>query len=264
MPYSKRDGVNVYYESYGKGLPVVFLHPFSTNRTIWTFQLLAFARDHRCIVVDHRGHGVSDKPAAGYAITEMSKDVVAILDAAGVKSAVLVGNSIGGMIAMQTSLDAPDRVLGNLILSSATNFSANMPPELAEAMQKDWRGTFSGLVGNLISAKTKAERPEVVDFLEACFRVDENFTEQVFFASAGDPNGVFNWNISDRLQDIRQKTLVIAGEEDFGTTIELNKFLSDRIPNATLKVYKEIGHFGQLERPADFNNELRAFLENFV
>jgi len=260
MPYITRNGVKVFYESAGSGPAIVFLHPWSTNRFIWTFQLMHFARRFRCVAVDHRGHGLSDKPASGYAIGEMAADVNAILDDAGIDRAVLVGNSIGGMIAMQTSLDYPARVRGNLILSSATNISANAPPEMAQAMQTDWRAMFGGLMDAAIAARSKAERPEIGEYLEGCYRVESNFTEAVFFASAADPNGVFNWNISDRLADITQPTLVIAGEEDGATTVEQNRFLADNIPGADLKVYKDVGHFCQLERPLDFNADLSAFI----
>lgn len=263
MPLVNRKGVNVYYESHGSGLPIVFLHPWTTNRFIWASQIFEFAREHRCIVVDHRGHGLSDKPANGYAIGESAADVVAILDHAGVDRAVLVGNSIGGMIAMQTSLDAPNRVLGNLILSSATNMAATMDPAAGEAMQKDWRSVFSGLLSVAVSAKSKAERPEILAFMEGCFRTPSNFTEAVFFASAADPNGVFNWNISDRLKDIKQPTLIIAGEEDGATTVAHNQFLADGIPNSKIKFYKDVGHFCQLEKPMVFNDNLRSFVQQF-
>jgi 3-oxoadipate enol-lactonase len=261
MPHINRDGVNVFYESYGEGSPaIVFLHPWSTNHYIWTFQVLNFARNHRCIVVDHRGHGQSDKPAEGYGIDEMGKDVVAILDQAGIDRAVMVGNSIGGMVAMQTSLDAPDRVIGNLILSSGTNIGAATPPEVVEAMQADWRAVFGGLMDAGISAKSKVERPEIKAYMDGCFNTDSNFNDAVFWTSVADPQGVFNWNITDRLKDIRQPTLIIAGEEDGATTPEQNKFLADGIPNAEIKMYKDVGHFCQLEKPIDFNADLTAFL----
>ncbi len=80
MPHIQREGVKVYYESFGSGTPIVFLHPWSTNRYIWANQLTAFARNHQCIVMDHRGHGMSDKPATGYAMSEMAVDVIAVLD----------------------------------------------------------------------------------------------------------------------------------------------------------------------------------------
>ena len=262
MPLCNRDGVNVYYESLGTGDPaIVFLHPWSTNHFIWAFQVPVFQQHHRCIVVDHRGHGQSDKPEAGYAIGEMAADVVAILDECGIDKAVLVGNSIGGMVAMQTALDAPDRVIANLILSSGTNIGADTPPEVAEAMQQDWRAVFSGLLDSAVSAKSKAERPEITAFMEGCFRGESNFTEAVFWASMADPNGVFNWNIGDRLKDITQPTLIIAGEEDGATTVEHNQFLADNIPNAEIRIYKNIAHFCQLEDPPRFNADLSGFLQ---
>lgn len=261
MPHVQRHGVKVYYETYGKGVPIVFLHPFSTNGYIWYFQTFPFAQTNQCIVVDHRGHGRSDKPQQGYAIKEMAADVAAILDELNIDTTILVGNSIGGMIAMQGNLDYPDRVVGNVIVSSGTNLSAGMPPEAMQAFQQDVNAAFSGLLEGTVSARTKRERPEILDLMKAHFMVEDNFPKHVFFASAADPNGVFNWNISDRLKDIRKPTLVLAGEEDQATTVEVNRFLTDHIPGAQLKVIKDVGHFYQLEKSAEFNQELRQFLK---
>ncbi len=261
MPHIERNGVKVFYESFGQGTPVVFLHPFTTNRYIWSNQIFTFARDHKVIVVDHRGHGQSDKPASGYAIPEMAADVVAILDDAGVDKAVLVGNSIGGMIAMQLNLDAPERVIGNLILSSGTNLAAGLPPEAGEAFATNFEAAFDGLLEGATSAKTKREKPWVVNYAADVYRVEGNFSHEVFLANAGDPAGVFAWNITDQLKDIQAPTLVIAGEEDQATTVEVNQVLADNIPNATLKVVPDTGHFYQQESPIDFNNDLRSFLK---
>jgi hypothetical protein len=65
----------------------------------------------------------------------------------------------------QTALDAPQRVIANLILSSSTNVGADTPPEVAEAMQKDWRAVFSALLASAVSAKSKADKPEILEFL---------------------------------------------------------------------------------------------------
>jgi pimeloyl-ACP methyl ester carboxylesterase len=261
MPHVQRNGVSVYYESHGQGTPIVFLHPFSTNGNIWYFQHYTFAQDYQCIIVDHRGHGRSDKPEQGYAISEMAADVAAILDELKIDKTILVGNSIGGMIAMQFNLDFPARVLGNVIVSSGTNLSAGMPPDAGEAFQKDLNGAFSGLMEGAVSAKTKRERPEILDLVKAKFMVDDNFPKHVFFSSAGDPNGVFQWNISDRLKDISKPTQIFAGKEDQATTVEANQFLADNIPNATIKVIPDVGHFYQLEKSAEFNDDLRSFLK---
>ena len=161
---------------------------------------------------------------------------------------------------MQVNLDAPDRVLGNLILSSGTNLAAGMPPEVGEAFQKDWRGAFGGLLDGALSEKSKKNKPELMDLLRGYYMVDENFTEEVFVGSSSDPSGVFAWNISATIGNITKPTLVIAGVEDQATPVEANQFLSDNIPGAELKIVEDVGHFYQLERPSDFNDDLRGFL----
>ena len=100
--------------------------------------------------------------------------------------------------------------------------------------------------------------------MKGSFSVDDNFPDRVFFANATDPSGVFNWNISGRLKDIKKPTLILAGEEAQATPVEMNKFLADHIPGAKLKVVKDVGHFYQLERPADFNADLDGFVQQFL
>jgi len=127
MPIAENKGTKIFYDTYGQGTPIVFLHPWTTNGYIWYYQIFPFARTNHCIAVDHRGHGRSDKPKTGYSIQEHASDVRAVFDAAKIDKAVLVGNSIGGMIQLQFTLDYPDRVLGNVVVSSGTALSGSMP-----------------------------------------------------------------------------------------------------------------------------------------
>jgi pimeloyl-ACP methyl ester carboxylesterase len=261
MPYADSShGVKVFYDTYGQGVPVVFLHPWTTNGYIWYFQVFSFAQTRQVVVVDHRGHGRSDKPKDGYAIQEHARDVAAVLDALKIQKAVLVGNSIGGMIAMQFNLDYPDRVIGNVIVSSGTALGENMPKEVAQEFKNNYEGTFSALLDGAVSAKTKRERPEILETMKAHFRVPSNFPKYVFDSAMADPNGVFNWNIKDRLSTIRKPTLVLAGEEDQATPVAANKFLADNIPGAKLSIIKDVGHLYQLEKPAEFNEVLKGFI----
>ena len=136
-----------------------------------------------------------------------------------------------------------------------------MPPEAMQAFQHDLSGAFGGLMEGAVSAKTKQDKPEILDLMKANFSVKDNFTEQVFFANATDPSGVFNWNITDQLKDIRKPTIIFAGAEDQATPVEANQFLADNIPNAQIKIIQDVGHFYQLEKPADFNSDLAQFLK---
>ena len=260
MPYADSAGVKVFYDSYGQGLPIVFLHPWSTNGYIWYFQIFPFARTNQVVVIDHRGHGRSDKPRTGYSIQEHARDVAAVLDALRIERAVLVGNSIGGMIAMQFNLDYPDKVIGNVIVSSGTAMAEGMPKDAMAAFKRDFEGTFSTLLEGTVSAKTKRERPEILAVMKAHCLVPSNFPRHVFDSSVADPNGVFNWNIKTRLSAIQKPTVVFAGEEDQATPVAANKFLADHIPGAKLNVIKDVGHFYQLEKTLEFNAALTEFV----
>jgi pimeloyl-ACP methyl ester carboxylesterase len=260
MPYAQNGAVKVYYDSYGQGTPLVFLHPWTTNGGIWYYQAFPFAKTNQVVVVDHRGHGRSDKPQSGYSIQEHATDVRAVLDAVGIQKAVLVGNSIGGMIAMQFALDNPDRVKGLLILSSGTGLGENMPKEAAAAFKSNFEATFGALLEGAISAKSKRERPEILEVMTGHATVATNFPKHVFDSSMADPNGVFGWNIKNRLSAIKAPTLVVAGEEDQATTVEANKVLADNIPGAKLAVIKDVGHFCQLEKPLEFSAMLQEFV----
>jgi 3-oxoadipate enol-lactonase len=262
MPYAENGGVKTFYDAYGEGVPIVFLHPWTTNGYIWYFQVFPFARTNQVIVVDERGHGRSDKPRSGYSIKEHARDLAAVFEAAKIDKAFLIGNSIGGMIAMQFNLDYPDRVLANVILSSGTALGENMPKEAAEAFKNNFEASFSALLEGAVSTRTKRERPEILEVMRSHFMVQSNFPKYVFDSATSDPNGVFNWNIKDRLSEIRKPTLVLAGEEDQATPVAANKFLADNIPGAKLNVIKDAGHFCQLEKPMEFNSTVRQFIDS--
>ncbi|MGH8011933.1 MAG: alpha/beta fold hydrolase, partial [Candidatus Binataceae bacterium] len=241
MPFADNHGIKIFYDSYGEGVPLIFLHPWTTNGYIWYFQMFPFARTNQVVAIDHRGHGRSDKPREGYAIQQHAQDVVAVMDALKIDRAVLIGNSIGGMIAMQCALDYPGRVIANVIQSSGTGIGEDMPKEAAEGFRNNFEGTFSALLEGAISAKSRRERPEILELMKAHFMTPSNFPKYVFDSAFADRNGVFNWNIKNRLREIRQPTLVIAGEEDQATPVAANKFLADNIPGAKFKTVKDVG-----------------------
>ncbi len=261
MPYVKRAGAEIFYECVGQGPCLVFLHALATNRYLWTHQIFAFARDYKVVSIDLRGHGLSSTPSSGYSIAELSADILAVFDHAEIERAVLVGNSVGGMVAMQTSLAAPDRVRANVILSSGTNLGAAIPDEIMTAYEKRFDAVYTLVLEGAISEKTKRERGEVAEFLDGCYRADPSRTRQAFLASIADPGGVFGWNIRDRLAEIQQPTFLLSGADDKSLPPGSHEELTLGIADAQVKVVPDVGHYYQLERPDDFNRDLQSFLE---
>lgn len=260
MPHAEREGVRIFYESFGEGAPIVFLHALWMNRYAWVHQAFAFARTHRVVLLDHRGHGLSDKPAGGYSIPEMARDLRAVLDHAGIDGAVLVGNSAGSMVAVQFALDAPQRVRAMMLVSCATNLAPHIPSEVLRAYEARFEAAFDYMTQGATSARTKRERPEVPAFLGDVYRAKGNFSREVFLSCVHDADGVFNWTVTERLGEVRQPALVVIGQEDQAMPLDAERALAEGLPNATFKIVPDVAHYYPLERPSEFNHDLRVFL----
>src|ERR1019366_434139 len=104
------------------------------------------------------------------------------------------------------------------------------------------------------------ERPEVAGLLSGAYRAKGNFSREVFLSCIHDPDGVFHWNVTERLKDVSQPALVIAGQEDQTMPMEAMHALTARMPHAEFKLVADVGHYYPLERPHDFNEDLRTLL----
>ncbi|QDK36182.1 alpha/beta fold hydrolase [Bdellovibrio sp. NC01] len=261
MPFAQQSGVNIYFETYGSGTPVVLLHPFSTNRYFWSRQIFTLAQKHRVIVIDLRGHGLSDKPASGYSIPKLALDVEAVLKAVGDEKAVVVGVSVGGMIAMQLALQSPQYVKALVLISCGTNLAPYVPAVALQAYQERFEAAFGFMLQGSLSERTKTEKPEIFEYLNSVFRTQDNFTKESYLASLRDSEGIFNWNILDSLKEIQVPTFVFAGASDQAVPLEAVRTLSHAIPHASFKIVPDVGHYYPLEQADQFNRDLVSILE---
>ena len=219
------------------------------------------AHQYHCIVIEARGHGLSSKPLSGYSIQDMAADDAAALAALGVDRAILVGNSMGGMRAMQMSLDYPHLVAGNVIISSATNLSRFLDADqLIASLQEDYEAAADDLVERCFSVKDARRAAGGVPDDQ------EQFSGRGHLSPAGwrwpawrTPTACGAGTSPSGCETLRQPTLVLVGEEDRGTPVEANRFLADHIPQAELRIIKDVGHCYEIERPLEFNQELEAF-----
>ncbi len=104
------DGTVIYYETWGRGEPLMLVSGLATDLRIWACQRLVFGRRFRCIALDNRGSGRSGKPEGPYTLEQMAADAIAVLDAEGVGRAHVVGHSMGSYIAQMMAVQHPDRL----------------------------------------------------------------------------------------------------------------------------------------------------------
>jgi aminoacrylate hydrolase len=121
MPKATIGDIQIYYEDYGQGPPLIMILGLGQDIATWNFQISELSKHLRLIVFDNRDSGKSSRSSQNYTTQIMAQDILGLMDHLGIDRTHLLGTSLGGMIAQQVALIAPERV-NNLILSSTTSW----------------------------------------------------------------------------------------------------------------------------------------------
>ena len=253
------DGARIAYDDFGSGEPVVFLHAFPLNRTMWAPQTSALAAEWRCLTIDTRGFGEST-PLAPFGVDRYADDVVAVMDHAGVSQATIVGLSMGGYVAFALWRRAPDRVRA-LVLAD-TRATADTPDaierrrELIALARSDGVSVVADrqLIG-LLGKTTRERRPEVQATARA---ISETATVDGIVGAL--EALIARPDSTAALATIVVPTLFIAGEEDVITPPKEARAMQDAVLGSRLEILSRAGHLSNLEAPAAFNAVLSEFL----
>jgi pimeloyl-ACP methyl ester carboxylesterase len=262
MPYARRPDTRIYYEVHGEGEPLLLVPGFGCSVEIFEFSTPVLAERFRVIVFDPRGHGRSDSPADGYTMAAYADDAAAVLDAAGAEAAHVVGTSFGGMIAQHLALDHPSRVKKLVLACTGAGGEHHVAPPLEDVaafvaaasepdMAKAVRMRFPMNYSDAFVA-TEADAIVARAQRDAHLRNDAGTAGQLLAV-----NGHDTW---DRLPKVSAPTLVLHGSDDGIVPLANGRALAARIPNARLKVYDGARHVFFIERAAQFNADVLAFL----
>lgn len=254
----------------GDGPPVIFLHGLGGSKVSWLPAFQALAPRHRLIVPDLPGHGESDKPRTDYTARFYARTVRRVMDELDVSRAAVVGNSLGGRVALELALRAPDRVQGLALLAPAIpgfrvryimGLTRVVPPELGRIpfpLRERWiQMAVRRLFGNPAALPEDGYRAAADEFI----RVYRYPAARMAFLDSlrhlvTEPPKAF-WA---RMRRIRLPALVMWGTADRLVPVRLASRLADALPDAELALLPEVGHVPQFEVPDDVNRELGEFL----
>jgi len=256
------DGTPIYYEEWGRpdGEPLLMIQGLGADQRGWALQRLPFGRRFRCLALDNRGVGRSGRPPGPYSIVEMAADAVAVLDAAGVDTAHVMGASMGGVIAQVIGVAAPERVRSLVLACTACTHHEWRRELLAEwAAVVEARGMgalvpegLSWLIGPRLRRRVG---PWLNLLAPIVLQADAaSFSAQVQ-AILDMPDDMKN-----ELQAITAPTLVIVGSQDVLTPMGDSEELVERIPNARLVVLPGAAHGLMVESPIAYNAAVMEFL----
>jgi 3-oxoadipate enol-lactonase len=253
------NGISLAYSDQGKGLPLVFLHAFPLNRTMWEPQVEALSSEFRIVTVDLRGHGESDAPLWRYTFDQAAEDVRALMDHLSIGQAVLVGLSMGGYILFAFYRRYPDRIKGLILANTRAQADTAEGKEarfqMAQIAYKKGPAAVADLmIPKLLSPLTIETRPDLVRRVRAMIESTE------VSGIAGDLMAMAERTDSiPLLGSITCPVHVIAGELDQATPPADAKLMADRIADSRFTVIPQAGHLSNLEQPDTFNRVVRVF-----
>jgi pimeloyl-ACP methyl ester carboxylesterase len=251
------------FDDVGSGLPIVFLHAFPLNRTMWDPQVSALVGECRCIPIDLRGFGES-KAAPPYSMDQYADDAIAVLDALQIGRAVIAGISLGGYIAFAIWRRHRDRVRA-LVLSD-TRATADTIDNVARRRSlieiAETQGSVAvanAQIAGLVGKTTRDKRPDIYDSVHRLIaEASEDGIVGGLEAMIARPDS------TPTLSTIDVPTLIIVGSEDVVTPPRDARVLHAAIPGSRLEILQQAGHLSNVERPAAFNTVITEFLASLL
>lgn len=252
--------IHINYRDIGAGLPVLFIHAFPLNQTMWDDQLAALQSFCRVITLDLRGFGQSDAPPDTYSMDQMAADVRELMSVLEIDRAVLVGLSMGGYIALAFCRNYTEAlhalVLSDTRASADTREGRERRLKSAEKAEREGAHAIADDMIPLLLGKTSQEsRPSVVERVRSM--IEANSPNGI----AGAQRGMAQRRDStDVLSEITCPALVVVGSEDMLTPFGEAESLTRGIRDARLRVIEGAGHLPSLECPEQFNSVLIEFI----
>ncbi len=237
--YAKVNGIEMYYATYGKGDPILFIHGGLGNADIWANQVIDFAKTNLVIVADSRGHGRSTRNDTPFGYDIMASDYLALLDTLKIDKTALVGWSDGGIIGIDIALSHPER-LSKLFAQAANVTVDGVDPNVATNVTF---GNYITWMGE--SYKQLSKTPDQYDA----------FVEQISKMWASEPA----WT-KEQLATIKVPTAIVLGDHDEAITRAHTEYMAGAIPGAKLVILKDASHFAMLQDPAGYDQAVRDFL----
>ena len=248
MAYLDRDGVQIFYEASGAGVPVLLTHGYTATAEMWRGQLGPLASQFQVIVWDMRGHGRSDSPddPAAYSEEATVGDMAAILDACGAQRAVIGGLSLGGYMSLAFNLAHPERVAALMLFDTGPGFKKDEARADWNAMAERYATSFEKRGLDALGGGAEV-------------RVSTHRSPQGLAHAARGMLVQRDGSVISSLPQIEVPTLVLVGADD-KMFLAGTDYMASRIPNATKVALAGAGHAANIDQPDAFNAAVVDFL----
>lgn len=258
------NSIDISYDDQGEGLiPIVFLHGFPFDKTMWREQLAFLESTHRVIACDIRGFGKSIDEESHLSMDLFANDLILFIDKLGIEKIILCGLSMGGFIALNAVKRFPSRFEALILcdtqcIADSYDVKVNRYKTISDIKEFGPSNFNDGFIKNVFHESSIANKSELVEKLrKVVFSNSQHIITQGLTALAE------RAETCSILDDISIPTLIICGREDVITPLNESKFMYKNIKGSVLHVISTAGHVSNLEEPIKFNKHLRDFLNDF-
>lgn len=232
--------LNINYELEGEGKTIVFVHGLSDSLAYWKVLSENLKNDYQTLIYDLRGHGESSDDDKNTTINLYQEDLYQLLKALNIENAVFVGLSLGGNIILDLTVNHPEMVNGLVVMSSFPEHDENLKKifnDFDNAIDQGFVEFFDTILPYTLTDDMLEEHKELLENVKFEAAKTANLEGIKKGINAG-----YGFNLTDRLNEINVPTLVIAGEEDNLTTLDIQRKISDNIRYCELLVLEKTKH----------------------
>jgi len=259
--YIQANNFQMSYNDAGEGeIPIICLHGFPFDKSMWDEQLAYFESTHRIIACDIRGFGQSTDEVSMLSIEIFTDDLRAFMDKLFIKKAIICGLSMGGFIALNAVSRYPERfealiLCDTMCIADSAEVKSNRFKAVDDIALHGPEKFNEAFIESVFHPNSFEEQPEVVEELRTIvFANKKRIISQGLIALA------CRAETCSILGEIDMPTLIICGREDEVTPLFQSEFMQKRISGAVLKVIENAGHVSNLEQPKIFNGHIADFL----
>lgn len=258
LAFATIDGITLHYNLEGltTGLPLVFLNSLGTDLRIWDKVAPHLAHRYYLVRYDQRGHGLSDSPPGPYTIRQHADDLAGLLAFLHLGQVILVGDSVGGMIALDYAAHRPEKVKALILCDTAAKIgTAEMWNDRIDTVRKFGMAHLGAVILErwFSPAFTRQHPADIRGYFNMLTRTPvEGYTATC--------DAIRDTDLSEAVRTIRAPSLILCGSEDAATPPELVRGLAQAMPNARFELISGAGHIPGIEQPAALAAKITQFL----